>query len=70
MNPHTTPLEGLPHRPSDSDAPVRETSAGDENCRPDDVSRRCHALLMEITAFSDWPCDALKPRDAVKDRNA
>lgn len=71
MNPkHTTPFEGLPPSPSDSHAPIREASHRDEDRQPDDVSRRCHALLMEITAFSDWPCDAFKPRDSLKDRDA
>ena len=70
MNPqHTTPLEGLPLSPSDSYAPVRET-ARDEDRKPADVSWQCHALLIQITAFSDWPCDAFKPRDDRKERDA
>ena len=74
MNPqhttHTTPLEGLPLSPSDSYAPTREPASRDEDRQPDDVSRQCHALLMQITAFSDWPCDAFKPRDDRKGRDA
>ena len=67
---HTTPLEGLPNTQSDSRAPFREKASRDEDWQPDDVSRRCPALLMQITAFADWPCDAFKPRDDAKDRDA
>jgi len=70
MNPqHTTPYEGLPPSPSDSQAPTREAPR-DEDWQPDDVSRRCLPLLLQITAFQDWPCDSFKPRDSVKDRDA
>ena len=71
MNPHhTPPLEGLPIAPSDTRAPIRETASSDKDWQQDDVSRRCPALLMQITAFADWPCDAFKPRDDAKDRDA
>ena len=67
---HTTAFEGLPASQPDAHAATRETSPRDEDWQPDDVSRRCLALLMQITAFQDWPCDTFKPRDSLKDRDA